>query len=241
MAAALVAAGCGDSFSSEAAGAGGATGAQAVTSSAASGSGGGAGTTSTSTTTSTGSGMISDAGCSDGSREAYPNSKTEPNIAGCDGGFTVPGVVSAGAQTPQCGRIAGNSSIKPNGDGCSVADLCAEGWHVCNDGNDVASHALTHTCPASVSGNGVFWLTRSRWNNQVGCETTDNNNVVGCGVGGLMLVPNNNCGPLTTAIAAVQNACPAPWNCGNDSSSEAAYATKTGLGSGGVLCCRNAN
>ena len=82
----------------------------------------------------------------------------QPNIAGCAGGFDVPGVTTAASMQPNCGRISGNSSINPQGTGCSVEDLCSEGWHVCTGAEDplVPWTALT-TFQNNVRNGGVNW------------------------------------------------------------------------------------
>ena len=84
--------------------------------------------------------IVSPIGCSDGTREAFTNMGTHPNIAGCSGGFSVAGVTTQNSMSPQCNRGAGNSSGNTFGNGCSVEDLCAAGWHVCTSSAEVQSH-----------------------------------------------------------------------------------------------------
>ena len=50
-----------------------------------------------------------------------------PNVAACDGAWTIPGIHNPDA----CNNKAGNDAIDPGGNGCSTEDLCADGWHVC--------------------------------------------------------------------------------------------------------------
>src|SRR5581483_11504118 len=90
-----------------------------------------------------GTGGISVIGCSDGSREAFVSVKDFPSIAGCAGGWSVPGVISTASMTPACGLAAGNDGDRPAGNSCSVADLCAVGWHVCGGATELASQNVT--------------------------------------------------------------------------------------------------
>src|ERR1043166_4724932 len=76
-----------------------------------------------------------DVGCSDGTREALASFAT---IAACAGAWSVQGVIEDVA--PACARAAGNTGTNVAGTGCNVADLCAEGWHVCHGKDDVAAH-----------------------------------------------------------------------------------------------------
>jgi hypothetical protein len=92
-------------------------------------------------------------GCSDGTREGFASMAMFPSIAGCSGGFQIPGVMpfdpgtapacptlpTFGTVAPACNRIAGNDSPNPDGVGCDVEDLCAVGWHVCASAIDIAN------------------------------------------------------------------------------------------------------
>ena len=69
-------------------------------------------------------------GCSDDTRELFVDPSQWPGVAGCAGGFRVPGTVTAKGKAPQCNLQAGNDGQQKDGDGCSVEDLCAAGWHV---------------------------------------------------------------------------------------------------------------
>ena len=77
---------------------------------------------------------VSAAGCADGSREGFNNTSRFPSIAACDGGWTVPGIAGAAGKLPACNRAAGGHGIFQ---GCSAADLCAVGWHVCTGAADI--------------------------------------------------------------------------------------------------------
>ncbi|MBX3125210.1 MAG: hypothetical protein KF718_00755 [Polyangiaceae bacterium] len=179
-------------------------------------------------------GTVSAVGCSDGQREGYTNLTSFPNIAACAGGFSVAGVKTTASMTPQCGRNAGDDSSNASGTGCSVADLCAEGWRVCNGSADVTARAAGCTTATG------FWATRQSTSNGTSCSATGTNNVVGCGTTGYGFSGGlNGCSPLNRAIGNGLGDCPAGWSCGSSSSSEANNVTRFGTGStGGVLCCR---
>lgn len=96
-------------------------------------------------------------GCADGAREGFVDVSAFPDIAGCSGGFTIPGVMAANpgtaptcpsvvtydTVTPACNRMGGDDGLNPSGTDCNVADLCAAGWHVCATASDIESHSPT--------------------------------------------------------------------------------------------------
>ncbi|MFO0744356.1 MAG: MopE-related protein [Myxococcota bacterium] len=77
-------------------------------------------------------------GCSDGTREGFMDYATHALVAACGGAWDQPGLDGA----PSCSRQAGNHGLKASGAGCSAADLCASGWHVCRGPDDFADHAV---------------------------------------------------------------------------------------------------
>jgi hypothetical protein len=166
----------------------------------------------------------------------------ETKIAACAGGFSVPGVTTPESMQPQCGRISGNDSANPTGDGCSVEDLCAEGWHVCKGAEDVAQHAAAGACDPSAAITPVFWLTRQVQDEVAQCAQPPNvNNITGCGsLGG---VPDVSCAPLDRRMRASECGPTAAWFCGggnpNDALMEAEIVYKISSDEGGVLCCTN--
>ena len=87
--------------------------------------------------------VVSLPGCADGTREAFVNVVRFPSIAGCAGGWTVPGVLTPASMLPACARAAGNSGLRPNGAGCTVEDLCALGWHVCLGARELTTLGVT--------------------------------------------------------------------------------------------------
>jgi hypothetical protein len=194
------------------------------------------------------------AGCADGQREAFMNTTMYPHIAGCAGGFSVPGI--ARATTLTCGRVAGDDSTNPNGDACSAADLCAVGWHVCRHPAEVAARS-PDGCVGSHDAAGSFFATRqsgsgcatcavgtdaSRVCTAADCATdcypTDaqTNDVFGCGTVGSGVTAS--CAPLDRFGNNDCTSLPAPWDCAaSDDYNEALVVRKTGPGAGGVLCC----
>ena len=191
-------------------------------------------------------------GCSDGTREGYLDVALYPKIAACSGGWSVPGVLST--KTPQCGRMAGNSSANPSGIGCNVADLCALGFHVCTGPAEVKERSATG-CGGAAPGPGLFFATRQSstgcdtcalGNNmnpnvcngmscQTGCAQTSitSNDLYGCGSKGVVV---STCSTLNRASGDQCLTLGAPWSCPNDIG-EANVVVKTSSVGGGVLCC----
>lgn len=194
-------------------------------------------------------GATSPIGCADGTREGYLSLVTYPLIAACAGGWSITGMVAANTMTPQCGRRAGNNGMVTSGNGCSVADLCAEGWHVCETAAEVASLARSCTDAVAPAGNtDVFYATRQRATG-VTCiinnATPSTNNLHGCGNFGTNEAPS--CAPLNMLLTQTDCAGTAPWDCGEQAGdiTELADVTKTTSGGangsthGGVLCCHD--
>lgn len=180
-------------------------------------------------------------GCSDGTREGFREYWLWPTIAGCAGGFAQAGVI--GNLEPACGRLAGDSSSNPSGAGCSAADLCATGWHVCVDGTEVAKHSPTGDCEGCVAaGEPRFFLVASGAS-PTGVCTVDRsaaNDLHGCG--GLGQPESPDCPPLTRRMGFADcGKTGAVWSCGTaqQSTEEATVVTKSGPSMGGVLCCSN--
>jgi hypothetical protein len=191
-------------------------------------------------------------GCSDGEREGYLDEALYPNIAACAGGWSAPGIL--GTLAPSCAFFSGDDSGNPSGAGCSVADLCAPGFHVCTGANDVAKSSPTG-CAGAAPANGQFFATRQSGpgcgicalGNNVdpnvcdGCSCAPDcapsaivaNDVFGCGTLG---ADAGNCGVLDRFSGNGCNGLGAPWSClgGCD---EANGITKAESGAGGVLCC----
>jgi hypothetical protein len=177
-----------------------------------------------------------DAGCSDGTREAFASVSTFPNIAACAGGWAIAGLVTTTA--PACGRAAGNDSANEAGEGCNVADLCQAGWHVCTSAAEVAAKSGDGTCAgAVVEGQNAFFVVRESGGGNAQCGV-GTNDLFGCGDVGLP--PDAaTCAPLDRFSNDLCSALPATWSCGADSADEANHVTKTASEGGGVLCCRD--
>jgi hypothetical protein len=173
--------------------------------------------------------------CADGTREAYLG---EAEIGACAGAFDVPGVVSVASRTPSCSRQAGNDGARGDGVGCSVADLCAAGFHVCENVSDVRASASAGACPAS--GGVVFWLTREATDDNGACMTMGQNNLVGC-ASGLGVGSDPTCAPLDAELRYTHCLASSVWECGSSAAAneEATLVTKSGSNEGGVLCCRD--
>lgn len=206
-------------------------------------------------------------GCSDGRRDGLYNRELYPGMAACSGGWTVAGIVTALSYQRQdaCMGPAGNDK---SGHGCSAADLCAQGWHVCENVDEVRAYAAgtaANVCIDAVSDlpgmprNELFFATRQPGYDQQSEEGTictlppanaitveRSNNVFGCGstdTGSPATHPS--CQPFRMLAARPNGpqdcALYAPWNCGTDATHESEYVTKFGPRRGGVLCCIDAD
>jgi hypothetical protein len=183
-------------------------------------------------------------GCSDGTREAFIDAARFPSVAGCSGGWSVPGLLTEQSMAPGCTRTAGNDSSNPSGTGCTIEDLCADGWHVCRGASELTLAGVT--CQDAgigpvTGGRGVFFATRQRGTAPTGCSpgaTTGSNNLHGCGNFGRVEDPG--CAPpLDRQIESTVCAANPPWVCNDPTSimTEAMVVTKSGSEAGGVLCC----
>lgn len=175
-------------------------------------------------------------GCADGEREGFVNVDAQPNIAGCAGGFALPGVRIPVA--PVCARQGGDDGSKPEGTGCNASDLCAAGWHICLSPAEVAASSAGGTCADSVPSGAppLFFVTRQSGAGLASCGEGAND-LFGCGT--LGIAPGASCSPLDRFSNDLCGALAAPWACGNEDNVEAEKVTKPGAGSGGVLCCRD--
>ncbi len=193
-----------------------------------------------------GGGAPGDIGCSDGTRETFRDRAAFPRIAGCAGGWQEPGLVFTGdTSQPRCGRRAGNDGQYADGAGngqrCTVEDLCAEGWHVCTGGGDVASSGAGQCDPGPPQ---TFWATRSvtnATNNSCSPSSSNNhNNIVGCGTLG-QAIGAQSCGVLNRYMTSMDCQSNSPWDCGDGLAyiEESSVVIKKGPERGGVLCCKN--
>jgi hypothetical protein len=192
-----------------------------------------------------GAGGTPDTGCADGQREGFLDLASEPDVAECSGAFSVQGVTTAPSMQPGCDRHGGDDGSNPGGNGCTVEDLCADGWHVCSSAQDFAGHVKSGSCP--VGGSAGFWVSRQTQSNVMSTcvqGLTDTNNLVGCGevlgqAGGV------TCSPLDRAMEYTNCDQTLTWQCGTAGkpNSEGALVFKTaampGQDEGGALCCRD--
>lgn len=177
-----------------------------------------------------------DAGCSDGTREAFAAVATFPNIAACAGAWALPGILTT--TNPACGRVSGNSSANPNGTGCNVADLCQVGWHVCTTPAEVMTKSNGGGCAAAgIAAQNAFYTLRQSGNGGAACGV-GTNDLFGCGDVGVAPDPAS-CAPLDRFSNDLCAALPPTWACGANGADEAGGVTKTSSDNGGVLCCRD--
>jgi hypothetical protein len=187
-------------------------------------------------------GVCVDAGCADGQREGFT---TLANIAACSGGWSVAGVKSAPSYTPACGRQGGDDGSNPNGTGCSVVDLCAVGWHVCDSPADVTNSAgIASACsdPAQFPAQ-TFFITRQSGSGSLACDNVGNNDVFGCGNLGTA-TSQASCLPINRTVGAGCSNLGNGWACGQVAAAnvtEALTVTKSLPGRGGALCCRDSD
>jgi len=165
-----------------------------------------------------------------------------PQIAGCSGAWQAPGVTPDSVQ-PTCGNQGGKSGPKADGAGCSSADLCAPGWHVCKGWQEVAKKSPTGcagAAPPDAKPKSLFFAMRqpSADGNVCGKWGDGFTDVFGCGNLGTALGPAKACGPLDRVLASAQpNQCGfneaepnlGPWQClgpGKSDVAEGANVTK---------------
>ncbi len=80
-------------------------------------------------------------GCADETREGFMAWHDFPLVAACGGAWSV-----AGFEHRTCQSAGGNHGTKATGTGCSAADLCAIGWHVCYGPEDVDARLGAGDC-----------------------------------------------------------------------------------------------
>lgn len=191
-----------------------------------------------------GSTVIDPVGCSDGTREGFVDIAVYPNIAACAGGWDEPGLLSMASRTPECERRAGNESDNPDGGGCSVADLCSAGWHVCETAQAVAAATAGIGCAPAYElylAKPAFFVTRQRAEGLV-CDATNQtgtNNLYGCGNVGS--AADKSCAPFMHMLRDSDCHNHMPWACADgqigNAQDEYSVVTKAGSAAGGVLCC----
>ena len=172
-------------------------------------------------------------GCSDGTREGFVDATKYSKIAGCSGGWSVKGVLTAKA--PKCKLVSGNSSANPSGKGCAAEDLCAAGWHICKTPAEVKAKSPTG-CTGVATAGSLFFSTRQSGPGSGSCGSGAND-IFGCGTYGA--TPSSNCSPLNKFGHDLCSALGSPWSCGGHGYQEANNVIKSSSAKGGVLCCVN--
>jgi hypothetical protein len=182
-------------------------------------------------------------GCSDGTREGYLDIDAYPDIAACSGGWTVGGVTRSDL-APTCSHGSGDDSWNTEGDGCSAADLCAEGWHVCEGHGEVGAKAgsCDDAVPYGSPDKSLLFAVQQHSDNGSVCNDSspNGNDIFGCGNLGTDLSSDKGCGVLNKVIASMNagscgynEAEPShgPWECFGDTDShyhEGELVTKKG-------------
>ncbi len=176
-------------------------------------------------------------GCADETREGYVDTVAYPSIAACAGGWSVPGIFADGS--PSCARRAGNDGANPEGDGCDIDDLCADGWHVCDSPEEV--EALGEDCGAAVVGAApTFFAASVSGQGSDRCSTSGSNNVFGCGNSGSVPPESTTCSPLNQLMGYPCSISGTGWTCSSGGpNTEADTVVKDGPDGGGALCCRD--
>jgi hypothetical protein len=180
-------------------------------------------------------------GCADGTREGFISLTDWPAIAGCSGAWSLGGLLSPEARAPACMREAGNDGLNAFGEGCGVADLCAAGWRVCRDANDVRRHSPSGCESAVNSVEPRFFLVLAGASAQGICSPDRNaaNDLHGCG--NLGQSESSACEPLNRRMTFAEcQASRGVWVCGGPGEhlTEAALVSKSDSALGGALCCR---
>ncbi|MSP62684.1 MAG: hypothetical protein EXR72_20615 [Myxococcales bacterium] len=161
-----------------------------------------------------------------------------PRVAFCPAAWSVAGIVSGDAAVKKCGG-------KPdaNGTGCTPADNCATGWHVCTGDKDALDHGLTvAACQSAPAG---MYATGHRGGLEImgpGMRAPSCNSlggiaefVMGCGTLGTSV---KSCSILQHAMGAME--CTGVWSCGSGGMALAGdLVKKSGLELGGVICCQD--
>lgn len=179
-------------------------------------------------------------GCADGEREGFLDDLRFPDIAGCSGGWSLPGGDADGL--PSCEREAGDDGPRPTGSDCDVDDLCADGWEVCSSPNAVlASLGGATSCDGlfDEASPPVFFLVAVAGEGGGRCSADGIDGVFGCGNAGL---PSDagTCGPLNRTL---NRPCTlfdgdAAWSCEGHIEREFQSVVKSAPAGGGVACCR---
>jgi len=179
-------------------------------------------------------------GCSDGIREGFTAKDSSgnyvyPNIAGCGGAWTVPGVSNYAplvgpacpllkpidTTQPKCSRAAGNQGTNRAGTGCAASDICAVGWHICTNYADVNANTANRGCVETMKGVTGDWLFLSRQSSNgcgkcaagasVAANCDSKQCVLGCAQSEKISNDVFGCGSYGSKVDGVNFVCP-PFN-----------------------------
>lgn len=178
--------------------------------------------------------VVSASGCSDGEREGFVDVTTHPMTAGCAGGWSVPGLR---VTEPACARVSGDDSANPDGAGCTTADLCAEGWHVCRSAVEVEERSPTGCNGAVPGGDLLMFASAQSGPGGADCNDDGTDDFFGCGT--LGIPPDLGCGVLDRLSGNRCLSVGAPWECSSNQNNEVNIVVKADATRGGVLCCRD--
>ncbi len=170
-------------------------------------------------------------GCSDGSRDEFVDLTALPRIAGCAGGWSLPGVLDVRSTCP----ATGDDSSNPSGQGCAAVDLCSPGWHVCNDQNAVADRLNAPSgCTDLLQAINVFYVTRQGSSGSGQCDGGGTNDMYGCGSAS---VTGGSCLPLDASTNDQCTTMPPGWSCPTTNTTDELLTVVHDGTHGGVLCC----
>lgn len=168
-------------------------------------------------------------GCSDGQREAFIDSATFPNIAGCLASWHGTQSMRAPSTGQACGDDAGQCAVP--------GDACAPGWHVCGSTGRVADLRQVSAEQCEKAGGGRFSAGISHCKTQSGCAYDNSAGATyqcfDSGWCSESVCCGNDCGDFGACTGGV-------WA----NKTHIAVGTDQGCGAtssrraGGVLCCR---
>jgi hypothetical protein len=199
-------------------------------------------------------------GCADGTREWFKDRTVYPDIAGCSGGFSRPGIADSSFKsltTRTCNSIAGNDSPNPTGTNCSsigktapqilfflihlFQDLCEPGWKICETNADILVNSQTQFCNTESYSSPQFFASTLRLTSCTGSVNTlsTSGGPVGCGnVQTGAYCRQNEAYTMNSWVGTDCTKLNSSWSCPSTISNFWTQVTKSSADGGGVLCCR---
>lgn len=172
---------------------------------------------------------VSDTGCAAGEAQGFLGQKS---ISACAGAWSVAGVATEASYSRQC-----DSNGDADGQGCSVADVCAVGWHVCESATEVLDASDNLGCNGVSDFSDGFFVTRQSGPGSIIMSEDGTNDVFGCGQGAGVKSDNEKRG----LNAFTHNKCSqvdGSWSCPGSGYDEALTIVHN-TNVGGALCCRD--